>query len=187
MKYINFGEIADFKNGLNFENTKRNGILKIVGVADFKNFSTISTNNLETIQMPDKLSKEYLLLDGDLLFVRSNGNKELIGRCLYLENIKEPVSHSGFTIRARLKNKTFSYKLIAAYFACGLAAKHFNKHGSGTNISNLNQSILSTIPIPIFSIAEQKKIEEILETCDRQIELTEKLITAKRQLKRGLM
>lgn len=42
------------------------------------------------------------LLDGDILFVRSNGNPEYIGRCAVFES-KEPAAFASYLIRARLK------------------------------------------------------------------------------------
>ena len=45
----------------------------------------------------------------------------------------------------------------------------------------------STIPIILPSVLEQKKIAEILSTCDRAIKKLQKLIKAKQKLKKGLM
>lgn len=59
--------------------------------------------------------------------------------------------------------------------------------GSSRKDPNITKKDIENLYIPIPPIAEQKKIAEILETCDRQIELTEKLINAKRKLKQGLM
>jgi len=68
---------------------------------------------------------EELLQSGDLLFVRSNGNKKLIGRCLYFSDVKERLSFSGFTIRARVNAK----KILPEY-ASYLARSTFVKESA---------------------------------------------------------
>ncbi|MCU0858410.1 MAG: hypothetical protein MUC65_08430, partial [Pontiellaceae bacterium] len=84
-----------------------------------------------------------------MVFVRSNGNKELIGRCMVLERVNGPVTHSGFTIRARLTTSDIQPEWIAQYFATGLARKAIMRRGGGTNISNLSQQILQDLPVPV--------------------------------------
>ena len=92
--------IADFKNGLNFTRSSKGEVIKIVGVADFKN-NFWTPDELEEVQIEGKLSKAYELRDDDILVVRSNGNKELIGRCILARDVEGQTSHSGFTIRVR--------------------------------------------------------------------------------------
>ncbi|MBA4134935.1 MAG: hypothetical protein C0525_09440, partial [Flavobacterium sp.] len=96
------GELGDFKNGLNYSKSDNGFKIKVIGVGDFKNFSKIDNlKKISFIEMNNSPSKEFLLHDGDLLFVRSNGNKELVGRCLIVYVGDEKVSYSGFCIRFR--------------------------------------------------------------------------------------
>jgi type I restriction enzyme, S subunit len=58
------GDIATFKNGLNFTKTSKGELIKIVGVKDFqKNFS-VPIAELETAQIDGKLSADYELKTG---------------------------------------------------------------------------------------------------------------------------
>ncbi|MCU0924432.1 MAG: hypothetical protein MUF16_29850 [Burkholderiaceae bacterium] len=96
------GEIASFKNGLNFTRSDCGEAIKIVGVSDFKDRSQLDdTGGLATIRVSEMVRDGELLEAGDLLFVRSNGNRELIGRCLYFPRVEERLAFSGFTIRGR--------------------------------------------------------------------------------------
>ena len=52
---------------------------------------------------------------------------------------------------------------------------------------NVNVSVLSKMPILLPPLAEQEKIVEILSTWDEAIRLTQELIAAKEQRKKGLM
>jgi len=71
----------------------------------------------------------------------------------------------------------FSYQSEKYYFACVV----------GSNYPALNNSDVRKLPIPIPSLSEQQKIAEILSTCDKVIELKEKLIEQKKLQKKYLM
>jgi type I restriction enzyme S subunit len=171
-----FGQFCTFRNGLNFTQQERGHTVKVVGVSDFwecnllTDFSTISTVSLSSAP-----SSDDLLTDGDLLFVRSNGNKALVGRCMLVFPGTEQVSFSGFTIRGRLESNEFNPYFIGYLFQSDLFRKHLMKEGAGTNISNLNQAMLSRFIISKPTLVEQNRIVEILRTWDSAIEKTERL------------
>ncbi len=60
-------------------------------------------------------------------------------------------------------------------------------YSQGGNQNNLSGSLVASIGIPLPPLPEQRRIAEILSTWDRAIEQTEKLIEAKKRLKKGLM
>ncbi|HBC1645769.1 TPA: restriction endonuclease subunit S [Escherichia coli] len=182
------GEIMSFKNGLNFTKTDNGDSVKIVGVGDFKDLSELSsTEHLELISVAGRIRDEELLNNGDLLFVRSNGNKDLIGRCMFFPEVRERLSFSGFTIRGRVINES----TLPAYMAIVARSSQFqmqiSKASGGTNISNLSQQILNDINLLLPPLIEQKKIAEILSTWDKAISVTEKLLANSQQQKKALM
>lgn len=183
---LKFGEIAEFKNGLNYGENDKGKSIKIVGVGDFKKLFYLDTRELSKIEFSN-LGNDYLLKDGDLIFVRSNGNKELIGRVLYCDKVDEQVTFSGFTIRARVISNEFVDKYCAYYCSSKFVKKQYMQNGGGTNINNLSQGILAGIKITKPSIKEQEKITEIFDTWDKAIELKEKLLKEKQKQKKGLM
>lgn len=188
--YIFLSEIMDFKNGLNYGKDDIGKKIKILGVGDFKDKFLITIEDLSEIQS-NYFNKEYLLKNGDLVFVRSNGNKELIGRVVFCENIQEDITYSGFTIRGRLRSdeqiaNEFIDKYCAYYCSSSLVKKQYVKNGGGTNISNLNQQILSNVKIIKPSIKEQKKIIQLINIWDKSIALKEKLIFEKEKQKQVL-
>ena len=109
------GKLAEFRNGLNFNKSSKGETFKIVGVSNFKDNFYVDNNSLEEVTIDGKLKELDLLKDGDIVAVRSNGNPNLIGRCMLLENIEEKISFSGFTIRIRLIDKNI-YPLFLNYF-----------------------------------------------------------------------
>ena len=91
------------KNGMNFH-TGDSGIeMHCLGVGDFKDLSVIDgTESLPVISLNEAPPEESMLKDGDIVFVRSNGNKALVGRCLVVYPRNTPTTYSGFCIRYRL-------------------------------------------------------------------------------------
>ncbi len=170
------GSYIEFKNGLNYSKEDKGDGCKVVGVADFKDNLYIDFDNLEEVKS-EIVSKEMLLDNDDLLFVRSNGNKSLVGRCIYISNLKEKVSFSGFTIRGRIKNKKelspkyFLYYCISPIFKKSLYAKI----GNGTNIRNLTQTVLEDICINLPKINDQNKVADCIDKITKKIEINNKI------------
>lgn len=182
------GEITSFKNGLNFTRAEVGEVIKIVGVSDFKNKAKLdSTDQLATIQVSAAVRDNELLKSGDLLFVRSNGNKALIGRCLYFPVVQERLAFSGFTIRGRVKTAVLDPLFASYLMRSQLVLDQIFLGGSGTNISNLSQEILANIVVQVPCLIEQQRIAQVLSTWDQAIEATERLLSNTERQKLGLM
>ncbi|MEI7487824.1 MAG: hypothetical protein WCJ72_10525 [Chryseobacterium sp.] len=101
----NFGKLASFRNGLNFNNENRGVGCKIIGVSDFGDKLTPDYDSLDEIDPTGIIKEDDYLRNGDILFVRSNGNKNLVGRSMYINNVNEKIVFSGFCIRARITSQ----------------------------------------------------------------------------------
>lgn len=82
------GEIGEFKNGLNFSKDENGHSIKFLGVSDFQNKKSIASDQLDCISLSECVQEDYLLKTGDIVFVRSNGKKELIGRSVKMYILK---------------------------------------------------------------------------------------------------
>jgi type I restriction enzyme S subunit len=129
-----------------------------------------------TVRINGDLNGEDILKDGDLLFVRSNGNKALVGRCVYVRPNGEKVTFSGFTIRARLKSGAVDPWFMSKVVRSPLFKEALYRLGGGSSINNLSQGVLSEFEFPLPPLPEQRKIAEILRTWDKAIEACERLI-----------
>ena len=98
---VRLGDIAEFSNGLNFGKEAYSKGIKLIGVSNFGNRFFPEYNELEEVK-EQVVRQNDLLTDGDIVFVRSNGNKELVGRCMLIQNPPTKVTFSGFCIKARL-------------------------------------------------------------------------------------
>lgn len=167
---ILMGELGDFKNGLNYSKGERGKPLKIIGVGDFQDHKCISSfDNISYIEVEDT-PQEYLLHNEDIIFVRSNGNKNLVGRCLEVFPNNTEVTFSGFCIRFKKSVEIINKYLIAVLTNIEFKNTHILK-SNGIGIQNINQKLLSSLPIPVPLIDMQKKYASQVEAIEKQKEL----------------
>ena len=96
------GELGTLKNGVNFKSVEAGTEIRCLGVGDFKNrYQIRNMESISAVSLNGKPNANQLLRDGDIVFVRSNGNKQLVGRCLAVFPGDEDVTFSGFCIRFR--------------------------------------------------------------------------------------
>ena len=105
-------------------------------------------------------SKEYLLQNGDIVFVRSNGNKALVGRCLAVYPNNVATTYSGFCIRYRKTDENLEIPYLLQVLKTDSMRK--NMVGRGANIQNLNQQILGRLMIPIPPLELQKQYSDFV-------------------------
>jgi type I restriction enzyme M protein len=186
-KEINLGSISDFKNGLNYSRKSLGEFISIVGVGDFQNRFSPDIELLEKIQIDGDLSDDYLLNQNDILVVRSNGSPNLVGRFLFIENLKIKTSFSGFTIRIRLNDKNVNAKFLCFYLKTDLVRNKIVTDSFGSNIKSLNQTLLSNIKIPLPPLSEQQNIVSEIERIEVKINLLEKEIAEIPKLKEAIL
>jgi type I restriction enzyme M protein len=173
---VDLSEICSFKNGLNFDRTSTGTTLKIIGVSNFKANLYAPLVDLDEVHLAAPLADDYLVRGGDILFVRSNGNPELVGRSVIVPPINEPTTFSGFTIRARFVDERAFPLFYALYFKSRDFADMIKTVGRGANIRNLSQGILSEIKVPLPPIEIQKTIAAEIEAEQALVNVNQQLI-----------
>ena len=176
-KTVRLGDCGTFKNGMNFASTESGYSIHSLGVGDFKNLYKIeNTESLSEISLNGAPSEEYLLKDGDIVFVRSNGNKELVGRCLLVYPKNIPTTYSGFCIRFRKEFEQLDADFLLHFMKSDKSRKILNGK-EGANISNLNQKILGDFEIPLPPLEEQKRIVAHLDFLSEKVHQLEEIYT----------
>jgi len=174
---VRLGDVCSFKNGLNFTAGETGYSLKVVGVKDFQQNTYVPMDSLDEVSLAAPPGAESLLQGGDLLFVRSNGSADLVGRSMIVREVDSPVSFSGFTIRARLEDKRVDPLFCAHLLKSTDIGEKMKGVGRGVNIRNLSQGILREIQIPLPPIEMQqvlvKEIELVPERAARVTALAE--------------
>ena len=174
-KCYKLNEISSLSNGINFDKSAYTSGVKLIGVSDFKNRIHPDYDSLQEVDSKVVKSGAYLE-KGDIVFVRSNGNKELVGRCMIIDR-DIPVTYSGFCIKLHLKDKK---RFDPVFFNYLFKTRQFKKSMTGTavgaNIQNLSQSRLGSCEVSVPDIETQKRIAIILSRYDSLIENHQKQI-----------
>ena len=164
-KVEKLGNLGLCKNGMNFSYEDNGFEINCLGVGDFKDNAVISNcEKLPVISLNEKPSEEYLLKDNDIVFVRSNGNKELVGRSV-LVHPRVLTTFSGFCIRFRLSTDSINHLFLLQFLKMPNTRK--NMAGRGANIQNLNQQILSNLDIPVPPIELQNDFAAFVQQIDK--------------------
>lgn len=173
---VRLGDIADFRNGINFGKEAYGKGVQLIGVSNFGDRLFPDYKSLDEVKENVVRGSDYLC-SGDIVFVRSNGNKGLVGRCLLIDSPQDKVTYSGFCIRARIKDVSKHYPLFWTYH---FKDKAFRKAMSGTavgaNIQNLSQERLAAYEANIPDYKSQVRIADILFSYDKLIENNQKQI-----------
>lgn len=175
-------DMGQCKNGMNFHYDDKGIDINCLGVCDFKYFSVIdNTKVLPTVSLNEMPSEEYLLKDDDIVFVRSNGNKALVGRSLVVYPGNVPTTFSGFCIRYR----KYDNEIIVPYLLRVLKTDsvRMKMSGRGANIQNLNQQILGTLVIPVPPIELQEQFADFVQQVDKsRFDIKKSIIELEREV-----
>ena len=179
-------DMGKCKNGMNFHYDDSGVEINCLGVGDFQNLTVIdNTARLSTVSLNEMPSEEYLLRDDDIVFVRSNGNKALVGRSVAVYPGDVATTFSGFCIRYRNSD----YAVIVPYLLRVLKTDSIRRKmaGRGANIQNLNQQILGTLLIPIPPIELQNQFAAFVAEVDKSKVAVQKALDETQTLFDSLM
>lgn len=169
-KITKLGTIAQFKNGLNYKEATVGDTVSIVGVANFKDNKSPKWDEVKTITISDNIDDSYLLHKNDLVTVRSNGSRELVGRFMLID--KEPeerTTFSGFSIRVRIVSDEVDSEFLYYLLSSANIRQRLTTGSNGANIKSLNQDLLSNLEIPLPSLSEQKNVIDKIGAIESQI------------------
>lgn len=125
-----------------------------------------------------KLSKaeadRYVLQDGDLIFIRTNGVIERLGACAVYAGQPEGALFASYLIRARLKRDQVEPRYLAYFYASDLGTSIVS--GRATPAAdgkyNLNTGTIDSLPLPLPpTLDEQREIVAVLDAIDSKIDL----------------
>ena len=162
----NLKALGGLKNGVNFKSVDNGFEIKCLGVGDFKDRYAIKDMSLVSdVSLNGEPNANQLLQDGDVVFVRSNGNKALVGRCLIIFPGEEEVTFSGFCIRFRNASKNLELDYLLNCLKTDSMRKAMT--GRGANIQNLSQSLLSKLKIPLPPLELQQEFADFASQVDK--------------------
>ena len=177
------GELGNFKNGMNFSKDAMGHGFPFVNLQDIFGKGVVDASNLGKAEASDGQLREYNLLAGDVLFVRSSVKLEGVGETALVPKTLENTTYSGFIIRFR---DTFGLDNNFKRFVFTTVAVRNQIMSQATNSANKNisQPILEKLTIQVPSTAEQVKIGALFSRLDDTITLHQRKRDDLKDLKR---
>ena len=166
---VNLGNIASFKNGLNYSAKSKGELVTVLGVKDFLESFSPDIDKLEQVRIDGELNESYKLQAGDILVVRSNGSTNLVGRFIYIDRLLTDTSYSGFTIRIRANSERVNSKYLCYCLRTQKVRNRITKNPQGANIKSINQTMLSSIKVPLPALSEQSEMIAKVEKIEKEL------------------
>lgn len=105
-----------------------------------------------------------LLQEGDILMIRSNGSRDLVGRCAVVPALDASHTYASFLIRIRPSDKVDSQYLWYFLQSPDAKAQLFTKAKSSSGIHNINSKEIGATVMPLPALKTQHEIVQIFDT-----------------------
>lgn len=114
--------------------------------------------------MQGELGNSYHeVFENDILIIRSNGSRDLVGKCAIVPALERRYAYASFLIRIKASDKVLP-KYLVRYINSSMArGQLFAKAKSSSGIHNINSKELGSIRIDVPTIEEQTEILKIIE------------------------
>ena len=164
------GELGSLKNGMNFSKEAMGIGFPFVNLQNIFGNNVIDVTNLGKAMASDSQLKDYNLLNGDVLFVRSSVKLEGVGEAALVPQNLENTTYSGFIIRFR---DEYGLDNNFKRFLFGIESVRNQIMAQATNSANKNisQTVLENLCLKIPNKSEQEKIGLYFSNLDHLITL----------------
>ena len=182
--------VLQYQNGI----SKRNGNVgikyKVLRLSDLENFR-ITEKSPRFIDLTESEIKKYNLLPNDLVLIRVNGSKELVGRLIIITNEHEWAYCDHF-IRVRLQPRmAFSPYIRHLFDSKQIRGLISHKMVSTAGQNTISQTSINELFLPLPSVEVQKQIvaeiESRLSVCDKLEQLVDECLGKARALKQSIL
>lgn len=170
---VALGEVREFlQYGTSVQCTlspKKYPVLRIPNIEPGR----VNNSELKYCNLPEAQANKYLLENGDLLFIRTNGVIDRLGSCAVFDGAPDSALFASYLIRARLTARALP-KFVAYFYGSTLGTSLVG--GRATPASdgkyNLNTGTIDALPLPLPpTTEEQQAIVDVLDALDRKIDL----------------
>lgn len=180
------GELGSLKNGMNFSKEAMGIGFPFVNLQNIFGNNVIDVTNLGKAMAFDSQLKDYNLLNGDVLFVRSSVKLEGVGEAALVPQNLENTTYSGFIIRFR---DEYGLDNNFKRFLFGIESVRNQIMAQATNSANKNisQTVLENLCLKIPNKSEQEKIGLYFSDIDHLITLHHRKCEETKKLKKFML
>jgi type I restriction enzyme S subunit len=192
-QFTRLGELAELVGGVT-KGRKLEGkelvslpYLRVANVQD----GYLDLSEIKYIDVLPEDLKKYRLEYGDILYTEG-GDKDKLGRGTIWKDEIEECIHQNHVFRARLYSIISSPRFVAYYSQTKAAKNYFYSNAKQTtNLASINMTVLSNLPIPVISSAEQhqivQEIESRLSVCDKVEETIKESLVKAEALRQSIL
>lgn len=180
------GELGSLKNGMNFSKEAMGIGFPFVNLQNIFGNNVIDVTNLGKAMASDSQLKDYNLLNGDVLFVRSSVKLEGVGEAALVPQNLKNTTYSGFIIRFR---DEYGLDNNFKRFLFGIESVRNQIMAQATNSANKNisQTVLENLCLKIPNKSEQEKIGLYFSNLDNLITLHQQKCDETKEFKKYML
>jgi type I restriction enzyme S subunit len=149
----------------------------------------IDTQELKYADLPSAKRERLILQDGDILFVRTNGQKIFVGRTSVYKGNPSPSLFASYLIRARLQLKLIRPDFVQYYTetVAGAAQLSGRATPAADGKFNINTKTIDSVLVPVPDCREQDKIVQTIDLVARKLVVQESKQSALKDLSRSAL
>ncbi|HPP30165.1 MAG TPA: restriction endonuclease subunit S [bacterium] len=184
-KVVKLGEVCEkIEYGLSKKGEKKGQvpILRMNNIGDGK----ITITDIQYVDLTPDEFKKFKLEKGDVIFNRTN-SIDLVGKTA-LFNLDGDFIYASYLLRLKLFRNLLFPEFLNFYFNWDKIQNSLKKLASrGASQVNISATRLSTFPLPLPSLPEQKEIAEILNVVDEKIDIEKRKKTLYEEVFKSLL
>ena len=136
----------------NYEGT---GVLRIPNVV----LGTVDASDLKGAHFEEDEKRAYALRKGDVLVIRSNGSRSIVGRCALISKSEEQYLYAGYLIRLRSNPSALLPEFLSTLLSSYLSRTQIeHKAKSTSGVNNINSKEIQSLIVPLCSLGEQEEV-----------------------------
>ena len=166
--WVRLGDVlADIRYGTSEKSDPQFRGIPVIRIPNIGN-GILNFNDMKYLQIKDEIDT-HKIKNGDLLTIRSNGSRDLVGKCAVAKNIDRSVAFASYLIRLRpiLVNSEF---LALALSSQNVRDQFFLSAKTTTGVHNINTEELARTMLALPPLAEQHrivaKVDALMALCD---------------------
>ncbi|WP_338589380.1 restriction endonuclease subunit S [Shewanella khirikhana] len=162
--------MPQFQNGASSRGDSNGIPITVLRLADIKDWK-ISLDDTRTLPIDAKSIGKYKIEKGDILIIRVNGSSDIVGRFISCDEDYDAIYCDHF-IRMRFLVEVLGTRFLSLLGSSDIVrTKIADLFVSTTGQKTVNQGHISSILLPLPSIAEQHrivaKVDELMAICDQ--------------------
>ena len=185
--------ICSYTSGVVYSSSDERNIGKTILRANNINLETneVDLKDIKYIDSNIELDDSMKLRSNDIFICTASGSKEHAGKVAFIEDDTD-LYFGGFMGVLRVFNKNVHPRYLFEYLASCIFRTHLFRNLGGTNINNINFTMLSPLKIPLPPLPKQKEIashiREIREQAKQlQVEADKTMQEAKKQIEKMIL